>query len=154
MTFILPVTLTHRTFTHNMHEFGLSKQLCLDFLRKQSTIANLPKGRHLWKLKVSFILTSSHSSCVLLFIFTQNKSCCWMKISTPCIHESKLLGSKHTYYAGHGCVKILHLKYYSCHSCEKTMFKQKEVKEKEAIKVVTSTIENDYNKSSEFFRTR
>ena len=34
------------------------------------------------------------------------------------------------------------------------MFKQKEVKEKEAIKVVTSTIENDYNKSSEFFRTR
>lgn len=30
-----------------MHEFGLSKQLCLDFLRKQSTIANLPQGKHL-----------------------------------------------------------------------------------------------------------
>ncbi|XP_013794159.1 uncharacterized protein KIAA0513-like [Limulus polyphemus] len=30
------------TFTHNMHAFGLSKALCLEFLRKQSTIANLP----------------------------------------------------------------------------------------------------------------
>jgi len=29
------------TFTHNMHAFGLTKQFCLEFLRKQSTIANL-----------------------------------------------------------------------------------------------------------------
>uniref|UniRef100_T1IYG6 SBF1/SBF2 domain-containing protein n=1 Tax=Strigamia maritima TaxID=126957 RepID=T1IYG6_STRMM len=29
------------TFTCNMHAFGLSKDLCLEFLRKQSTIANL-----------------------------------------------------------------------------------------------------------------
>lgn len=29
------------TFTCNMHAFGLSKELCLEFLRKQSTIANL-----------------------------------------------------------------------------------------------------------------
>uniref|UniRef100_A0A7G3AGQ2 Putative conserved plasma membrane protein n=1 Tax=Lutzomyia longipalpis TaxID=7200 RepID=A0A7G3AGQ2_LUTLO len=31
------------TFTCNMHAFGLSKQLCLEFLRKQCTIANLSK---------------------------------------------------------------------------------------------------------------
>ncbi|GAB0093312.1 uncharacterized protein DMENIID0001_083950 [Sergentomyia squamirostris] len=31
------------TFTCNMHAFGLSKQLCLEFLRKQCTIANLGK---------------------------------------------------------------------------------------------------------------
>lgn len=29
------------TFTCNMHAFGLSRELCLEFLRKQSTIANL-----------------------------------------------------------------------------------------------------------------
>lgn len=29
------------TFTCNMHAFGLSKELCLEFLRKQSTIANI-----------------------------------------------------------------------------------------------------------------
>ncbi|XP_067002511.1 uncharacterized protein KIAA0513 [Anabrus simplex] len=29
------------TFTYNMHAFGLSKELCLEFLRKQCTIANL-----------------------------------------------------------------------------------------------------------------
>ncbi|CAG2115335.1 unnamed protein product, partial [Medioppia subpectinata] len=29
-------------FTHNMHSFGLPKELCNEFLRKQSTIANLP----------------------------------------------------------------------------------------------------------------
>ncbi|XP_055712028.1 uncharacterized protein KIAA0513 isoform X2 [Phlebotomus papatasi] len=31
------------TFTCNMHAFGLSKHLCLEFLRKQCTIANLSK---------------------------------------------------------------------------------------------------------------
>lgn len=29
------------TFTCNMHAFGLRRELCLEFLRKQSTIANL-----------------------------------------------------------------------------------------------------------------
>lgn len=29
------------TFTCNMHAFGLSRDLCLEFLRKQCTIANL-----------------------------------------------------------------------------------------------------------------
>lgn len=29
------------TFTCNMHAFGLSRELCLEFLRKQCTIANL-----------------------------------------------------------------------------------------------------------------
>lgn len=29
------------TFTFNMHAFGLRRDLCLDFLRKQCTIANL-----------------------------------------------------------------------------------------------------------------
>lgn len=33
------------TFTCNMHAFGLSKPLCLEFLRKQCTIANL-SGEH------------------------------------------------------------------------------------------------------------
>ncbi|XP_054164620.1 uncharacterized protein KIAA0513-like [Oppia nitens] len=30
-------------FIHNMHSFGLPKELCTEFLRKQSTIANLPQ---------------------------------------------------------------------------------------------------------------
>ena len=34
-----------RTFTCNMRAFGLSKELCLEFLRKQSTIANLRDGK-------------------------------------------------------------------------------------------------------------
>ena len=32
------------TFTYQMHGFGLPKTLCLQFLRKQSTIANLTSG--------------------------------------------------------------------------------------------------------------
>ncbi|KAJ4441873.1 hypothetical protein ANN_11733, partial [Periplaneta americana] len=32
------------TFTCNMHAFGLSKELCAEFLRKQCTIANLREG--------------------------------------------------------------------------------------------------------------
>lgn len=31
------------TFTHNMHAFGLPQKLCLEFLEKQVTIANLPQ---------------------------------------------------------------------------------------------------------------
>lgn len=38
-----PLTL-YRTFTFNMYSFGLPKSLCLEFLRKQSTIANLTDG--------------------------------------------------------------------------------------------------------------
>ncbi|XP_064641129.1 uncharacterized protein LOC135495987 isoform X2 [Lineus longissimus] len=34
------------TFTCNMRAFGLQKDLCLEFLRKQSTIANLREGTH------------------------------------------------------------------------------------------------------------
>ena len=34
-----------RTFTCNMRAFGLSKELCYEFLRKQATIANLKDGR-------------------------------------------------------------------------------------------------------------
>ncbi|GAB6021061.1 hypothetical protein CHUAL_003695 [Chamberlinius hualienensis] len=33
------------SFTCNMHAFGLSKELCLEFLRKQSTIADLKPGQ-------------------------------------------------------------------------------------------------------------
>jgi len=33
-----------RTFTCNMHAFGLSHELCMEFLRKQSVIANLSPG--------------------------------------------------------------------------------------------------------------
>ncbi|XP_066589703.1 uncharacterized protein KIAA0513 isoform X2 [Prorops nasuta] len=33
------------TFTCNMHAFGLSRQLCLEFLRKQCVIANLTKDQ-------------------------------------------------------------------------------------------------------------
>ncbi|RUS74951.1 hypothetical protein EGW08_017286 [Elysia chlorotica] len=33
------------TFACNMRSFGLSKELCLEFLRKQSTIANLNKDQ-------------------------------------------------------------------------------------------------------------
>lgn len=33
------------TFTYQMHSFGLPKELCLEFLRKQSTIANLTSGK-------------------------------------------------------------------------------------------------------------
>lgn len=33
------------TFTYNMHAFGLSIQLCNEFLRKQATIANLSKDQ-------------------------------------------------------------------------------------------------------------
>ncbi|XP_051884556.1 uncharacterized protein KIAA0513-like isoform X2 [Pristis pectinata] len=33
------------TFTHNMLDFGLSKELCTNFLRKQSVIGNLNQGR-------------------------------------------------------------------------------------------------------------
>lgn len=33
-----------RSFTCNMHAFGLSRELCTEFLRKQCTIANLNKG--------------------------------------------------------------------------------------------------------------
>ncbi|KAK0060847.1 protein IWS1 isoform X2 [Biomphalaria pfeifferi] len=33
------------TFACNMRSFGLSKELCLEFLRKQSTIANLRKDQ-------------------------------------------------------------------------------------------------------------
>ena len=32
------------TFTHNMLEFGLSKKLCKDFLKKQAIIGNLNEG--------------------------------------------------------------------------------------------------------------
>lgn len=32
------------TFTYQMHSFGLPKGLCLEFLRKQATIANLTAG--------------------------------------------------------------------------------------------------------------
>ncbi|PSN46294.1 hypothetical protein C0J52_12856 [Blattella germanica] len=39
------------TFTCNMHAFGLSKELCAEFLRKQCTIANLREG----KIKTYFI---------------------------------------------------------------------------------------------------
>ncbi|KAJ8303568.1 hypothetical protein KUTeg_019964 [Tegillarca granosa] len=39
-----------RTFTCNMRAFGLQKELCLEFLRKQSTIANV-KGEQLQMLK-------------------------------------------------------------------------------------------------------
>lgn len=38
------------SFTCNMHAFGLSRELCLAFLRKQSTIANLKKN-HVQMLK-------------------------------------------------------------------------------------------------------
>jgi len=31
------------TFTHNMHAFGLPKQLCLEFFTKQAIIGNLPR---------------------------------------------------------------------------------------------------------------
>lgn len=37
--------LPPRTFTYNMHAFNLPKQLCLQFLAKQSTIANLTPGK-------------------------------------------------------------------------------------------------------------
>lgn len=33
-----------RSFTCNMHAFGLNRDLCNEFLRKQCTIANLTKG--------------------------------------------------------------------------------------------------------------
>lgn len=33
-----------RTFACNMRAFGLSRELCMEFLRKQSTIANLSEG--------------------------------------------------------------------------------------------------------------
>ena len=33
------------TFTYNMHAFGLSRDLCSEFLRKQCVIANLSKGK-------------------------------------------------------------------------------------------------------------
>ena len=36
--------INYRTFTCNMRAFGLSKELCLEFLRKQSVIANLREG--------------------------------------------------------------------------------------------------------------
>ena len=38
--------LYFRTFTTNMRAFGLSKELCLEFLRKQSTIADLKAGNY------------------------------------------------------------------------------------------------------------
>ncbi|XP_064466351.1 uncharacterized protein KIAA0513-like [Ornithodoros turicata] len=38
------------TFTHNMHAFGLSKEFCYEFLRKQCAIANLPQ-EHVAALK-------------------------------------------------------------------------------------------------------
>lgn len=40
----IAVQLARSTFTYNLHEFGLSEQFSLEFLRKQVTIANLPKG--------------------------------------------------------------------------------------------------------------
>ena len=43
-------------FTHNMHSFGLSKEFCLEFLRKQCTIANLKPG----KLLLSFQFGNSN----------------------------------------------------------------------------------------------
>lgn len=47
-----------RTFTCNMHAFGLSRTLCLEFLRKQCVIANLTKGKFIFQyfkiLKYSF----------------------------------------------------------------------------------------------------
>lgn len=32
------------TFTCNMHAFGIDRELCSEFLRKQCVIANLSKG--------------------------------------------------------------------------------------------------------------
>lgn len=42
---ILEILAIFRTFTCNMHAFGLSRTLCLEFLRKQCVIANLTKGK-------------------------------------------------------------------------------------------------------------
>lgn len=41
---VLNFIAARSTFTYNLHEFGLSRQFCVDFLRKQVTIANLPQG--------------------------------------------------------------------------------------------------------------
>lgn len=38
------VCVSLSTFTHNMLEFGLSKKLCQDFLKKQAIIGNLNEG--------------------------------------------------------------------------------------------------------------
>lgn len=34
----------HSTFTCNMHAFGMSHQLCVEFLKKQCIISNLTAG--------------------------------------------------------------------------------------------------------------
>lgn len=54
------IVLLYSTFTCNMHAFGLSQELCTEFLRKQSVIANLSPG-----------LCQSHSESfhLLCFIF-------------------------------------------------------------------------------------
>ena len=57
-----------RTFTCNMRAFGLSKELCYEFLRKQATIANLKDGKHL-----------TFGTYHLTFIFISvlwNRTCC------------------------------------------------------------------------------
>ena len=49
---IIFINFRHSTFTCNMHAFGLPRNLCLEFLRKQCIIANLTQGNCLnfvWK---------------------------------------------------------------------------------------------------------
>lgn len=56
--FLSTYMLLHcRTFTTNMRAFGLSKELCLEFLRKQSTIADLKDGKDQFYL---YSVRSSH----------------------------------------------------------------------------------------------
>ena len=42
---VLILSVVYSTFTHNMYSLGLPRELCLEFLRKQSAIANLREGK-------------------------------------------------------------------------------------------------------------
>ena len=42
-----------------MRAFGLSKDLCVEFLRKQSIIANLKEGRILLRILLGFVASTS-----------------------------------------------------------------------------------------------
>lgn len=74
--------LDHRTFTCNMHAFGLSKELCDEFLRKQCVISNISKGKPTHRLRNGpiFCLTPLIDNSLSLSTHFQNKKKCWQII--------------------------------------------------------------------------
>jgi hypothetical protein len=60
----------YRAFIHNMHSFGLPKELCSEFLRKQCVIANLPQGidksDKYFRIKTNYIVIWNSEQIALL----------------------------------------------------------------------------------------